>query len=87
MKISISKSLVVVFAILSVSTSATSLNQTIAVHAADKVKVGGARLQNGFACHANSECFSSCCSQNKCSVVKACSKPKGFLTSLRDVSF
>ena len=86
-KILIPKNLIVAFALLSLS-AMSGANQTppVAVHPADKVNVGKARLAMGYLCEASTECYSSCCSKSRCSDIKACKKPKGIFTSLRDVS-
>jgi hypothetical protein len=87
MNIPTTKKLIVAFALLSLS-AITVANQAslVAVHPADKVKVGNARLELGYKCEASIECYSSCCSKSRCSDNKACRKPKGIFTSLRDVS-
>ena len=87
-KISITKNLIVAFALLSLSAMSGAKQTTppVGVDPADKVKVGKARLAMGYLCEASTECYSSCCSKSRCSDIKACKKPKGIFTSLRDVS-
>ncbi len=86
-KISITKNLIVAFALLSLSAmSGAKQTPPVAVHPADKVNVGKASLAMGLRCDHNTECYSSCCSRSMCSYITACKKPKGIFTSLRDVS-
>ena len=83
MKIPITKKLIVVFAMLSLSTITLANKQAppaVVVHPADKVKVGNARLELGYKCEASTECYSSCCIRNRCSDIKACRKPKGMFS-------
>jgi hypothetical protein len=59
MNIPTTKKLIVAFALLSLS-AITVANQAspVAVHPADKVKVGTARLELGYKCEASTECYS-----------------------------
>ncbi len=85
MRIPLSKALIVVFGLLSVTTSASLYTKPV-THAEDRVKVGTARVELGYRCEMHNECQSSCCSKNRCSDIKACKKSRGMLNSLMDVS-
>lgn len=58
MKIPLSKKLIVVLGLLSVTASASFYQKPVVQHAEDRAKVGTARVELGYRCEMHNECQS-----------------------------